>query len=372
MTRPVLVLLGFAALALLIAIAVAVQGPRVEARLAADAALALGRAGVAVPSVRVSGRDVSLGGTAASVADRVQAAEAVGRVAGVRVVRDHMRTAAARAPAFTLLSRGDTLVAGGQVLTGALRVALGDSLAAAFPGRTVRNEITLSPSASARWAPAVMALVPLLPRLSAPGVSVENRTVVLSGQVPTADEKARLDAEAARAVAAPYSFRSAVTVGAAAGDMRIRVAEPDTTGAQASDAQASDEQVAASGDARLGAAEEALREALGGTPIGFESGTQRLTAESRTRLDRVAAVFERFPSVAADLTGHTDDDGDARGNRRLSVQRAEATRDYLASKGIDAARFSVGGRGEAEPVATNRTEAGRARNRRVVFSLRPL
>ena len=69
------------------------------------------------------------------------------------------------------------------------------------------------------------------------------------------------------------------------------------------------------------------------------------------------------------IVGHTDSDGDTAANQQLSEARAGAVRDALVSVyGIDAARLSVEGKGEADPVSDNNTPEGKARNRRVVFT----
>jgi outer membrane protein OmpA-like peptidoglycan-associated protein len=69
------------------------------------------------------------------------------------------------------------------------------------------------------------------------------------------------------------------------------------------------------------------------------------------------------------IIGHTDSTGSDELNDRLSIQRAEATRNYLAARGVNPQRIMVAGRGEREPVADNSTESGRARNRRVEIFL---
>ena len=76
--------------------------------------------------------------------------------------------------------------------------------------------------------------------------------------------------------------------------------------------------------------------------------------------------MKKFAGTPVVISGHTDSVGDDASNLRLSQRRAEAVRDYFVQQaGIDAKLLSVKGHGEAQPIADNGTEAGRARNRRV-------
>jgi outer membrane protein OmpA-like peptidoglycan-associated protein len=65
------------------------------------------------------------------------------------------------------------------------------------------------------------------------------------------------------------------------------------------------------------------------------------------------------------LEGHTDNTGDANSNKQLSLARANAVKDSLVSSGIDAGRVTTEGYGQEKPIASNDTETGKARNRRL-------
>ena len=82
-------------------------------------------------------------------------------------------------------------------------------------------------------------------------------------------------------------------------------------------------------------------------------------------VDGAVKVMKDKPNMRVSVEGHTDSIGSDAYNQKLSERRAQAVRDYLVSQGIDAARISVKGWGKAKPVASNKTEAGRAENRRV-------
>ena len=211
--------------------------------------------------------------------------------------------------------------------------------------------------------------------------ALSGRDVTLSGTVASEPDRVRAVAAAGRVrgvrvvrdrlAIVDRPVRQATTRGPEADSTAADSAAP---GADSAATQAGLDQVAASPDAAADAtvrqAEASLRVVLSAGRIEFETATHRITPASRALLDGTAAVFARFPAVAADIRGYTDNQGDARTNRRLSTRRAEATRDYLASKGVDADRIAPRGLGAAEPVGDNATEAGRARNRRVVFVLR--
>ncbi|MCL2789175.1 MAG: OmpA family protein [Desulfobulbus sp.] len=99
--------------------------------------------------------------------------------------------------------------------------------------------------------------------------------------------------------------------------------------------------------------------------IVFSSGTAALAPESQKELDRVVAALALAPQVKLEVAGYTDNVGDTRRNQRLSAQRAQAVSDYLAGKGVAAARLSVKGYGAENPIGDNATAAGRQQNRRI-------
>jgi len=99
--------------------------------------------------------------------------------------------------------------------------------------------------------------------------------------------------------------------------------------------------------------------------MAFASGSSEVDAAAYEALDRVATAMTALSAAQASIVGHTDSTGSASYNQRLSEDRAEAVRAYVAGKGVDTARMSAVGKGEAEPIADNGTAEGRAANRRV-------
>jgi OmpA-OmpF porin, OOP family len=99
--------------------------------------------------------------------------------------------------------------------------------------------------------------------------------------------------------------------------------------------------------------------------LNFESGTTQLTADSVPTINNLIAILKAYPSAEVNLVGYTDNVGDAESNKKLSQDRADAVRDTLVKSGIDSNRLTTAGYGAENPVASNDTEEGKAKNRRL-------
>jgi outer membrane protein OmpA-like peptidoglycan-associated protein len=99
--------------------------------------------------------------------------------------------------------------------------------------------------------------------------------------------------------------------------------------------------------------------------IFFDPGKTQLKAGAKKTLQRIAAQLKGDESIRITVEGHTDNTGKPDKNMDISEKRAEAVREYLVSQGVPEDRTMATGKGDAEPVATNKTPAGRQQNRRV-------
>ena len=98
--------------------------------------------------------------------------------------------------------------------------------------------------------------------------------------------------------------------------------------------------------------------------IFFESNQFVLKKESQVELDELASLLLANPSLRIEIGGHTDNVGKPADNLSLSNNRAKAVVDYLVSKNISAQRLQAKGYGETQPIAENKKEEGREKNRR--------
>jgi outer membrane protein OmpA-like peptidoglycan-associated protein/uncharacterized protein YidB (DUF937 family) len=113
-----------------------------------------------------------------------------------------------------------------------------------------------------------------------------------------------------------------------------------------------------------------LIDALNLMVVRFDSGTASIKAESADILEKAAAAIKKLPGLTLQIAGHTDNRGPAADNQKLSEARAAAVLARLASLGVDRASLSASGLGDTQPVADNATKEGRAKNRRIEFSVK--
>lgn len=105
------------------------------------------------------------------------------------------------------------------------------------------------------------------------------------------------------------------------------------------------------------------------TNVNFDYDSAVLRSDALPKIDQVISRMQANPGVGATVVGHTDSRGSDSYNQSLSERRAASVRDYMVSNGIESSRLSIRGDGEASPLVSNNTAAGRAVNRRVEFEV---
>ena len=104
--------------------------------------------------------------------------------------------------------------------------------------------------------------------------------------------------------------------------------------------------------------------------VNFDTDKADITPQSGAVLDKVAESLKAWPEVKVEVGGHTDSSGSAAHNLELSNRRAESVKTYLVRKGVDPSRLTAKGHGQTQPVDENKTEEGKAKNRRVELTKR--
>jgi outer membrane protein OmpA-like peptidoglycan-associated protein len=114
---------------------------------------------------------------------------------------------------------------------------------------------------------------------------------------------------------------------------------------------------------------EGIKLTLGENSVNFDLNKSTLTSKAKANLDKLVPVFKEYPDTNILIFGYTDSSGSDEYNLKLSEERANAVKAYLGTKGITASRFTITGKGEADPIASNDTKDGQAQNRRVEFAI---
>ncbi len=103
--------------------------------------------------------------------------------------------------------------------------------------------------------------------------------------------------------------------------------------------------------------------------ILFDVNKAELKPISKENISKLAAILQKYPDTNILLEGHTDATGTDEHNLELSRARSQAVANFLASLQVSATRFTIMGYGEAQPIADNESEIGRAQNRRVEIAI---
>ena len=104
--------------------------------------------------------------------------------------------------------------------------------------------------------------------------------------------------------------------------------------------------------------------------VQFFTGSTKLTPQAKAELDKGAAILIQHKTLDINIEGYTDNTGSKDKNLKLSQERADVVKAYLVSKGVAAERLTATGFGQESPIAENKTEKGRAENRRVEFKVK--
>jgi outer membrane protein OmpA-like peptidoglycan-associated protein len=106
--------------------------------------------------------------------------------------------------------------------------------------------------------------------------------------------------------------------------------------------------------------------------VTFQTGSAIVQPEMRADLQKVAKILNDYPSTVVGIFGHTDNTGSTATNEALSLRRAQSVEGVLQVEGVNPARMRAKGFGYTQPIASNDTPEGRAKNRRVEIRIQPV
>lgn len=266
-------------------------------------------------------------------------------------------TPAAQFDSRLVLSRvGDKVTYEGVVDSEATRTSIIEAITKAFGAGNVTGNLTVDPKArTPGW---LAALAGFLPQFTANGASLtfEGNRIDLGGSLADAEKAGLLDK--LRTAFGGFSFGGLF----------------EGLGATAATAAANVENAAAEALEKLkpGAfTAEDLVKALNLMIIHFDTGSASISDQSADILKKAAETIKSSPAdTRIEIGGHTDNTGSAEANQSLSERRAAAVRTRLVELGVQAPMLTSKGYGQDKPVADNGTADGRAKNRRIEFTVR--
>lgn len=222
----------------------------------------------------------------------------------------------------------------GVVATSSDKQQLLDKLRAQYPNKTVRDEIEVRSNISipTNWQQVATGIIDSdITSIRQGRIDINGTTISLHGKVGSVEQSRAIQERMHSRLTDLYQLENKLVV--------------------------------TQGEQRL------IDDTLGNRIVEFESGSATLTPRGLGILDDMAGVIQRVGDQKITITGHTDNVGNADANLLLSNERAKAVKQYLIGRNIDAARISVAGKGDADPIASNDNEEGRTRNRRIEFTL---
>jgi len=180
-------------------------------------------------------------------------------------------------------------------------------------------------------------------------------------------ERLRAEADAARAQGEVSAQDAVIARKQAEQTKRLADAQAKEAALSRKEAQLLAEAAAADARSRAPAAAPATgaSKQMALNDSAFAPGAATLRPEARSNVSAIVAFVNRDKTKQIRIEGHTDNGGNANADLVLSQRRAEAVRDALVGAGVDSRRITTFGMGQAQPVASNTTNEGRAKNRRV-------
>lgn len=252
---------------------------------------------------------------------------------------------------------GNEVVLDGDVSSPATRAALIDSARRQFPNANVVDRMRVVDFSGRRWGQTAEEGLGMLAQLRSGEVRLDRRRMTLSGEAPSNDTKAMALQALGRERDRGYTIAENVSVRTEQDIDAVRL-------------RAEDEARRQDAIQRARVCQLSLQQAAREGVITFERASSTIAVASNATLDRIAAAARACPDLVVEIEGHTDSEGTAERNKGLSERRAQAVADYLVRVGIPTAKVKAVGYGDTQPVAPNDTAEGRARNRRIEFTVK--
>jgi outer membrane protein OmpA-like peptidoglycan-associated protein len=333
--------------------------PAIQKDIAARAQAALTDNGISSIDVKVDGRDITLTGEAPSPQIK-QAAERIAQVSGYNFIDNQINVAGSandddaskknHSLSIKLNESGKVTLDG--ILDTNTHKALREATVKRYGEANVKDRILELDIPMADGMPdvAVLMMEKLSALTSGEAVLVDNE-ITIKGTSPSKVMISRVEQQLKEKTPKSYALKLDLEVAKGASEPSDAVAEKPASRAKTKQCQ------------------RQFNSILRSRKVRFNSSSSVLKKSSYKVLNKLAATAKKCPGMKIKIHGHTDSTGRNSLNKRLSKKRARAVAKYLARKGIKENKLVSVGHGSSKPIASNKTNKGRARNRRIELTV---
>lgn len=285
--------------------------------------------------VDVEGRDITLSGVAPSIESHHKAVQLAGEVLGVRDVHDEISPRVIMPYTLDISLKKKEIKVEGFLPTKEAKNQLLGVIKKTYLAREVIEQIDIGTGNPKSWMELISKLTVGLKALDAASINIVDEEVSISGKIKTEKQKKLFEASLKSFENNPYKIDTRIV----AMDTPILVCQ------------------------------KKFDQLLKSQKVKFASNKSIVASQSNKLIKELAYVSSLCPRANIEIVGHTDSLGDDKKNRELSLERAKAVVSKLFQEGVSLDRMKAFGKGEALPIADNKTPEGREKNRRIEFKV---
>ncbi|MCF6346018.1 MAG: OmpA family protein [Thiomicrorhabdus sp.] len=350
MSKKIIIILGLLAIILLAYFCIKAKSPTIESDLVTRSNTALVSENIRWANVSTDGRELRLTGVAPTEALRLQAGKVAQNIRGVNTVDNQLTVesnVATEPKDYNLVVNYDgvNVVLEGYVPDESVRNDVVEAAKARVGRSNVMDKLTIESGAPSGWSDSIkQAVIDQLKNYTSLTASFNNTDLSISGNVASVKLRDQLQQRSAQVLQSSYSlieFNVEVNV----------IEEAATVLVDAISCQ------------------KRFNDLLSTQIIYFETSKAVIQKKSDALIDELATVALKCPDTNIEIAGHTDSSGSHAMNQKLSEMRAKAIVKRLKEKNINEDRLTAIGYGETKPIADNKTEIGKAKNRRIEFKI---
>jgi len=286
-------------------------------------------------AVRANGRDIILSGVAPSIEEHDNAIQSAKDVFGVRDVVDKISPEVITPYTLNMSMNKNEIILEGYMPTKEDKEALLSLVKEYYPKQKLIDGIDIGTGNPESWNELVLTITKGLKGLDASSIHIVDDEVQVSGKIKTQKEKEAFEASLNEFKNNPYKITTHIV----------------------------------SMDRPIIVCQEKFNTLLSKQKIKFASNKSDIASESQKLIKELSYISSLCPQAKMVIIGYTDSLGNDEKNKKLSYERAQAVVSKLFQEGVELERMRALGEGESKPIADNKTEEGRAKNRRIEFKV---